>query len=93
MCAILRKEFGCVWVNILRSLSGIILVHVATLADIVTTLGGNVRAGNWLFAQDSGQNLLWVDTILLPLVHNLLSCVCLLIMHICVNACAHLTIS
>jgi hypothetical protein len=42
--AILRKVFCSIWVVILRGLSGIVLVHVAALADIVPTLSCDVRA-------------------------------------------------
>jgi len=51
--AVLWQPFGCIWVDVLRGLSGLILVHVAALADIVpssTWLSCDVRARCCLFA-------------------------------------------
>ena len=47
--AILQKGFGCVWVDVLRGLGGLILVHVAALADIVSTLSCDIRTARACF--------------------------------------------
>ena len=50
MSAVLREVFGGVWVDVIGGLGGIVLVHVAALADIVPTLSGDVGARACLFA-------------------------------------------